>query len=104
MRHAKCPMANRVAASVCGAWRGARTGKPPRTANDKSRTARCGGPPHIFLKNYKLCGDASRNFIGSGVPNLFFVFLALPVEVSSLLISKKCYILRFVSKDLFVDI
>ena len=71
--------------------------KPPRSANPMA--ARCGGPPRIFLQNCRLRGDAPHSFTGSGVSDLFFAFLALPVEFSSLLITKKCYILRFVSKD-----
>ena len=57
----------------------------------KSCGARCGGPPRIFFKNCRLRGGAPRSFTRSSVPDLFFAFLALSVEFSSLLITKMLY-------------
>ena len=51
----------------------------------------------ILKKNCRLRGGAPRSFSGSGVRDMFFAFLALPVEFSSLLITKNCYVLRFIS-------
>ena len=70
----------------CTAWKTA--------THDKSHGVRCGKPPRILKKNYRLPGGAPCNFTRLGVPDLFFVFLTLPVEIGSLLITKKCYIFQ----------
>ena len=53
-----------------------------------------------FFKNCRLRGVLPCGFTRSGVSDLFLAFLTSPVEFSILLITKKFYVLRFVSKDL----
>ena len=91
------PKADCAAASVLGTSRGARRGKLPRTANPRAR----GVADHhaFFKKNCRLRSGAPRSFTRSSVLDLVFAFLVLPVEFSSLLVTKKCHILRFISKD-----
>ena len=94
-RHAICHAAGARGAPYggsCGslspwrfAWRVTWRTAWKTATHGKSCGARSGGVPHSFT--------------GSGVPDMFFAFLALPVEFFSLLITKNCYILRFISKD-----
>ena len=64
----------------------------------KSRATWRGRLPCIFFKNVD-CVAYRHAILQDWVYRTCFLHLALPMEFSNLLIPKKCYTLRFVSKD-----